>query len=388
MEEFDTSNILSGEEIDTLFQEDINEEEVKSENSDEKDNEIKQENNQKTTEDSVNEETLFEDPESVGSEEEDKQGKEDTKIEKKTGTSPSNNFYSSIASALVEDGIFPNLDEKDVSGISTAEDFAEAVRKEIEAQFDERTKRVDAALTAGVEPTEIQKYERTIEYLDSIDDTLISEESEKGETIRKQLIYNDFINRGYSKERANREVKKSIDGGTDIEDAKEALQSNKSFFKESYDALVKSAQEESRKYEEQRKKEAETLKNDMLNNKEVFNGLQIDMNTRRKAFDAISKPVYKDPETGELFTAVQKYEMDNHLDFLKNVGLLYTLTDGFKNLDKLINQKVKKELKKGIRNLENTINNTSRTSDGNLRFANNIGDDPDSYMGKGWKLDV
>lgn len=387
MEEFDTSNILSGEEIDSLFQDNVSEEESVSE-EDKKDNLKEKENNQETTEDSVNEETLFEDPESVGSEEENKQGKEDTKIEKKTGASPSNNFYSSIASALVEDGIFPNLDKEDISGIFTAEDFAEAVRKEIEAQFDERTKRVDAALSAGVEATEIQKYERTIEYLDSIDDTLISEESEKGEAVRKQLIYNDFINRGYSKERANREVKKSIDGGTDIEDAKEALQSNKSFFKENYDALVKSAQEESRKYEEQRKKEEETLKNDMLNNKEVFNGLQIDMNTRKKAFDAISKPVYKDPETGELFTAVQKYEMDNHLDFLKNVGLLYTLTDGFKNLDKLINQKVRKEMKKGIRNLENTINNTSRTIDGNLRFANNIGDDPDSYMGKGWKLDV
>ena len=47
----------------------------------------------------------------------------------------------------------------------------------------------------------------------------------------------------------------------------------------------------------------------------------------------------------------------------------------------LIKGKVKKEVKKGIRGLENVLNNTARTSDGNLRFVSNVEDDPESFIG-------
>ena len=381
MEELDLNNILSPEEMDNLFDEEGSEtQETPPESTEEK------EQNKETTEVQVDAEDLFE-SESVGSGKEDKQGKEDT-IPDRSGTSPKTNFYSSIASALKEDGIFQNLDNDKAKEIKDAESFAQAMRDEVTAQLDERQKRIDEALNAGIEPSEIQKYEKTLNYLDSIKDENISDESEQGEQLRRQLIYNDFINRGYSKERAQREVKKSFDAGTDIEDAKESLKSNKEFFKNSYDSIVEEAKKAEEKEIEERKKDAETLKKNILEEEKVFGELQIDKATRQKVFDNISKPVYKDPETGELFTALQKYEMDNRLDFLKNVGLIYTLTDGFKNLDGLIKGKVKKEVRKGLRELETTINNTARTSDGNLKFATGVDEDPESYVGKGWHLDV
>lgn len=381
MEELDLSNILSPEEMDNLFNEEGSE--TQETPPDPKEDDKK---NKETTEVQVDAEDLFE-SESVGSGKEDKQGKEDTSPDG-TGTSPKTNFYSSIASALKEDGIFQNLDDDKAKEIKDAESFAQAIRDEVSAQFDERQKRIDEALNAGIEPSEVQKYERTLNYLDSIKDENISDESEQGEQLRRQLIYNDFINRGYSKERAQREVKKSFDAGTDIEDAKESLKSNKEFFKNSYDSIVEEAKKAEEKEVEERKKDAETLKKNILEEEKVFGELQIDKATRQKVFDNISKPVYKDPETGELFTALQKYEMDNRLDFLKNVGLIYTLTDGFKNLDGLIKGKVKKEVRKGLRELETTINNTARTSDGNLKFATGVDEDPESYVGKGWHLDV
>ena len=138
----------------------------------------------------------------------------------------------------------------------------------------------------------------------------------------------------------------------------------------------------------QMKEDSEKLKNSILNDSKVFGDLQIDTTTRRKVLDNISKPVYKDPNTGKLLTAIQKYEAENKLDFIKNVGLLYTLTDGFKNLDSLVNSKVKKETKKAMRELENTINNTSRYSDGNLKFVSGVSDDNESYIGKGFSLDI
>lgn len=381
MEELDLSNILSPEEMDNLFDEEGSKTQETPPEPTEDDNK-----NNETTEVQVDAEDLFE-SESVGSGKEDKQGKEDTTPDG-SGTSPKTNFYSSIASALKEDGIFQNLDNDKAKEIKDAESFAQAIRDEVSAQFDERQKRIDEALNAGIEPSEVQKYERTLNYLDSIKDENISDESEQGEQLRRQLIYNDFINRGYSKERAQREVKKSFDAGTDIEDAKESLKSNKEFFKNSYDSIVEEAKKEEEKEIEERKKDAETLKKNILEEEKVFGELQIDKATRQKVFDNVSKPVYKDPETGELFTALQKYEMNNRLDFLKNVGLIYTLTDGFKNLDGLIKGKVKKEVRKGLRELETTINNTARTSDGNLKFATGVDEDPESYVGKGWHLDI
>ena len=77
-----------------------------------------------------------------------------------------------------------------------------------------------------------------------------------------------------------------------------------------------------------------------------------------------------------------------HTEFLKNVGLLFTLTDGFKNLDGLVKGKVRKEVKKGLRELEQTLNNTSRTPDGNLKFVSGVDEDPESFIGKGYTIDI
>ena len=382
-------NILGADEIENLFVDDEETQETPPVNEETSENEDKDKNKEETTE-VVDVDTLFtEEPESVGSgKEDDTKEKEGTESDKDKGTSPKNNFYSSIAKALKEEGIFPDLDDETANKIKAPEDFAEAVEKQIQARFDKRQKRIDEALNAGVESSEIKKYENTLEYLNSLQDSALSDESDKGEKLRQQLIFQDFINRGYNKERAQREVQKSFNSGTDIEDAKEALASNKEFFQNEYNNLIKEAQEERKKEAQERKEQAEKLKKSILEDTNVFGDIQIDKATRQRVFDNISKPVYKDPETGELFTAIQKYEMENSTEFLKNVGLLFTLTDGFKNLDGLVKGKVRKEVKKGLRELEHTLNNTSRTSDGNLKFVSGVEDDPESFIGKGWDIDV
>ena len=377
-EELSMDNILGTEEIDNLFT-DVSETESQEETSTE-------EQKENTTE-TIDSNDLFEQSESVGSGTEDNKETEDTESNQGSKTSPKNNFYSSIAKALKEDGVFPDLDEETADSIKEAEDFAQVIEQHIQAKFDERQKRIDDALNAGIEVSEIKKYENTIQYLDSIKDDNISDEGEAGENLRKQLIYQDFVNRGYSKERALREVQKSFNAGSDIEDAKEALQSNKQFFEELYDKMIKDAKAEEEREVKERKEQDAKLKKSILEDNKVFGDLQIDKATRQKVIDNISKPIYKNPETGELLTAIQKYERENRTDFLKNVGILYTLTDGFKNLDSLVKGKVNKEMKKGLRELENTLNNTARTSDGNLNFMSGVGDS-ESIISKGWKLDI
>ena len=378
-EELSLDSILGADEIETLFDEEI----VQETPPEEKET---QEKSEETTE-VVDSNNLFDEtPESVGSEEEIEE-KEGTKNNKGNGTSPNNDFYSSIANALKEEGIFPDLDDEEIKATVTPEDFRELIDNQIRAGIEERNRRIDEALNVGVEPTEIKKYENTINYLNSINEEAITDESDRGELLRKQLIYQDFINRGYSKERAEREVNKSFNAGSDIEDAKEALASNKDFFEKSYDNLIKEAKEEEKREEKKRKEQAEQLKKSILEDKAVFGEIQLDSNTRKKVFDNISKPVYKDPETGEFYTAIQKYEKENKTEFLKNVGLLFTLTDGFKNIDKLVKGRVRNEVKKGLRELENTLNNTARTSDGNLRYVSGVGEDSESNA-RGWDLDI
>ena len=386
-EELSLDNILGAEEIENLFVEDDETQGTPPANGEPPEKEEEPSKDKEETTEVVDVDNLFTDtPESVGSGKENTEEKEDT-TPKGDGTSPKN-FYSSIAKALKEEGIFPDLEDDSLTKVKDPEDFRDLIDQQIKAGLDERQKRIDEALNAGVEPTEIRKYENTINFLDSIKEENISDEGDKGEKLRKDLIYQDFINRGYSKERATREVQKSFNAGTDIDDAKEALKSNIDFFRDKYDELVNDAKSEAEQEERERKEQAEKLKSSILNDKDVFGDLSVDKSTRQKIYDNIAKPVYKDPETGEYFTAIQKYEMENRTDFLKNIGLLFTLTDGFKNLDGLVKGKVKKEVKKGLRELEHTLNNTARTSDGNLKFVSGVDEDPESFIGKGWNLDV
>lgn len=384
MEGLDIDNILSPDEVDSLFTSDGSEEtQVTPPEQQEEENKEKP-----TTEvPEVNPDELFTgEPESVGSEKVDTQGKEDTTSKEETGTSPKTNFYSSIASALKEEGILSALDEETLSKIQTPEDFAEAMENELKAKLDERQKRIDEALQVGVEPDEVRKYEGTINYLNTITEDAISDESANGEKLRKQLIFQDFLNRGFSKERAQRETQKSFNSGSDVEDAKEALASNKEYFQREYEDLIAEARAEEEAEKARTKKEAEELKKSILDEKEIFKGLELDKTTREKVYNSISKPVYKDPETGQYLTAIQKYERDNRQDFLKKIGLLFTMTDGFTNLDKLVKPTATKQVKKSLRELEHTINTTRRNTDGSLSFISGVSDDPESKVS--YELDV
>lgn len=372
-------NILTDEDISSLFEDD-NIEETTSDETD--DNKTKEDN--ETTE--VNVEELFTEPESVGRENNNNEEQEDTNDPNDDGASP--NFFSSIAAALVDEGVFPDLDEDEISQIKGPEDFRDLIDRQIKSGIDEANQRVLEALNAGVEPTAIQNYERVLSYLDSIDDTTLEDESEKGENLRKNIIYQDYINRGFSKERATKEVEKSFRAGTDIEDAKESLNGNKDFYKGQYDDLIKEGKEAEAKEAKKQKEQAEELKKSILTEKKVFGDIEIDKNTRQRVYDNIAKPIYKDPDSGKFLTAVQKYQMENPVEFSKNLGLLFTLTDGFKNIDALVGGKVKKEVKKGLRELETKIRSTSSSTSGNLRFANGGYNDKESIFSKNFEIDI
>lgn len=378
--DLNTNYLLSDDEIDSmnLFNDES------TQDPDPGNQETKEDKEEKTTENNVTPDELF-DSESVGSEEQKVKEEDAPDSTQSRGSSPNSDFYYSIANALVEDGVLPDLEEEFVKQIKSPEDLAEAIEKQVNARLDETQRRVNEALQSNIEPDEIRQYENVLSYLDKITEDTLKEESEKGEQLRRQLIFQDLINRKFSKERAAREVKKSIDSGTDIEDAKDALESSKLFFKSQYEDLIQKGKQQVEDNNRRIKKEAEDLKKQMLEDKEIFAGISLDRATRQKAYDNISRPVYK-TEDGQYITAVQKYQMDNPVEFRKKLGVIFTLTDGFNNLDMLVKGKVRKEVRKSLRELENTLTNTGRPS-GNPTFVGNYGD-PESYSGKGWTLDI
>lgn len=395
MEALSFDNILGEQEIETLFTDpednDVQEEhkETEEKETDTSDSDDKKQKEKDNTTEDVDPEDLFEDkaPESVGSGK-DNEGKEDTAPDNDAdGTSP-NNFYSSIANACAVDGIFPNLDDETIKKAVDAESFSNLIEAEINARFDEKQKRISQALENGVEPTDIKKYESTLNYINTITDAAIAEESEKGEQLRYNLIYQDFINKGMTPDKAKKFADRTVDAGTDVEDAKEALLSNKEFFSNAYNKMLQDAQQKADEDKAEREKNAKELEKSLMKDKQLFGDMEISNDIRKKAFDSVSKPVYKDPETGDYMTAIQKYESEHRADFLKYTGLIFAMTNGFKDFDSFAKGKVKKEVKKGLRELEQTLNNTRRNNDGSLRMVTNQKDDPNSFISKGMKLDL
>ena len=184
MEDFGFDNILGEQEIETLFtdpEEDVTPEKEKEEKGEKEVNTSTPKEEKDNTTEVVDPDNLFEDeqPESVGSGE-NKEGKGEDTVPGKDpdGTSPNDNFYSSIANALAVDGIFPNLDDETVKKAVDAESFSDLIEAEINARFDDKQKRISQSLENGVEPSDIKKYESTLDYINTITDAAIAEESE------------------------------------------------------------------------------------------------------------------------------------------------------------------------------------------------------------------
>ena len=375
MEEFTfdfASGLLSPEEAEKLFDETKPLQEMNEEPAEE-------EQEQKETPTEENESSS----EKVGQEEE---HEENAISPQGDGSSPS--IYSSIATALKNDGIFPEFSDEELSAVTTPEAFGELFEKAIQSKMDERQKRIDQALGNGVAPDTVKMYEQTLAYLGSVNDEAISDEGEQGENLRKQLIFNDLLNRGYSQEKATKEVEKSFKSGSDIEDAKDALEALRTFYQNGYDKIQKDAKERTENTKKARQQDEAKFRKMILEDDIVLGETKLDKKTRQSVFDAVSKPVYKDPDTGQLLTQVQKFQKDNPMEFLKQIGMWFVLTNGGKDFSGLSRQQVIAEKNKGIRELERKINSSAFDSDGSLKYMSGTGISNENLLDGGWKVDM
>lgn len=365
-DELSMDYIMTGDEVEDLF---TDESQNKTEDTPPSNTSGEQTTTEgKEVEEEIDPNTLFV-PEGVGSEENQGEG-EGTTTHQGDGSSPDNNFYSSIATACVEDGIFPDLDEEFLKTVKDAEGFKEALNKQMKAMLDERQRMISEALEYGVEPDDVRKCQNVLEYIDNISEDAIREEGDAGIALRRKLIYNDYLNRGFSEERAKKYTQRSFDQGTDIDDALDAKLSNKEFYSSQYENIVEQAKKQAEQEALEEKKRAESVRKTIMETEEPFEGVKLDKATRQRVFETISKPVYKDKD-GNMYTALQKAQHDDEEGFIRKLGYIFTLTDGFKNLDGLVKGKVQKETKRGLQKLEQSLRTPPMP--GEPRFASGVG---------------
>lgn len=315
--------------------------------------------NEDNTEESadIDENDLFDDdstPESVG--EEDKQDMKNPDVSDETGNS-SADFYSSIASALRNDGVLEYLDDDSVSAIVDADTFKDAIEKEITNRFDSKQQELLEAMGYGADVRQLSELQNMVDWLDNLDpETLRNDNDSQIAQLRTDLIGSYYSSLGMNQEQINREIKKSLDAGTDVEDAQNALMMQRDLYHKMYQNQINKAklEEEQRQADLQLRQKAATEA--IMNTEEPFAGIKLDKRTRSRIVDNVYSPSVLRND-GQYYSKLQAYQLDNPEDFLQKIGTIFTITDGFKNFDKLIDRVVVTKNNENIRDLENKLRN-------------------------------
>lgn len=307
---------------------------------------------------------------------------EDEENSDEGGNSP--NFVASIATAIKKEGILSLLDDSDFEEIKDAADLAILFNKQVDRMFDEKQQRISKALEINMEPDAIREYEQALGVVNGIDTSILESESADGEKLRGQVLIQDYLNKGFSIERARREASKSIEAGTDIEDSKEALEEMKVFYTKNYDDAIKNAEKVHNERVKQEKEFSSALEKRFLETEEPIKGIKLNKSERQKLHNQYAKFVDKD-DKGNPLTAIQKYAKENPADYQYNINALFYLTDGFKDLGKVVNKEVKKKTKSAFNDLEKKLSNSNnRVGGGGLNFVNDKSSD--SYSG--WSVQM
>ena len=375
MEDLGIENIMSDNDINSLFEGLENGSDTVYQ---EKENTVEEAKTETSID--VNPDELF-----GGLQESVDDGNDDTKTGEGTESSSSPNFYSSILDALYNDGSLPELSEDDIKSVETDEDFRTMIDKVIDQRVEARNRRVELAMNSGADADLVKQYENIINNLSGITEEMLSQEGRQAEDIRRRIIAQDLMNRGFSKERITKELKKTFDAGMDIEDAKEALQANLEYYNSLYADLINRGRENEKNYKESVRKQGEQLRKSIIEDDGIFEQVGIDKKTRQQIYDTVSKPKYQDND-GNWYTELQNYQMKNPTDFLKYVSMFYQMTDGFKNIDKVVNKSVQKEKKSFVRDLEKKMQNSTRNQTGKLNYIGH-GDPESEYLGN-FRLDI
>jgi len=311
----------------------------------------------------------IQEPEGVGGEDDEDDGEDDSDEEQDSQPS----LYSSLAKVLQEEGVLPSLESD--KKIKTVEDLIEAVKSEIKANefadLTEEQKQYLQAIRAGVPAEQFAPQQSMLQNLKSISE----EEITSNDELRKQLIYQDFILKGYSPEKAEKYTKRSIDIGEDESDAKEALQSIIQVQEAELQNQLKQAELQKQAKAEEDKKQLMTFKKYLEDTKEFIPGVKMNQKIAEKVFEQAIKPVSQTKE-GYPLNAVQKARYENPVEFEAKLNYLFYLTKGFSDFSKIATS----QKSKAVKELDDFVKGNSFTPKGSV-IGTNLDYTPEEFKG-------
>jgi len=262
------------------------------------------------------------------------------------GDDSSQKLYSSLASALAEEGIISSPEDP----IKGPEDLFNTIKKEIQRnEFSDLTdtqKEYLEAVRNGVSVEEFKTVKSFEQQLDNITDEQLAEDVE----LRKSIITQNYMNQGLSEEKANKLAQQAVDLNTDVEEAKEGLESVKQFTKEAYQKRIDAQKAAKQKIIDDQIKQAKELKKAVFDTKEIIPGMPINEKVKNDIHDQMTKVIGKSKD-GKPLNAFMKAREEDPINFTIKMHYLFHLTNGFKNFDKVVT----KSKSDAVKQLDNLI---------------------------------
>lgn len=276
------------------------------------------------------------------------------------GEQSSPKLYHTLASTLVEQGVLSSVEESSLKDIKNIDDFVEVMKSQIKAQelsdLTDVQKDILTGMRDGVADNTVTKFKDAMGKLEGISNDQITDNA----NIRKDLIYQSFLAKGFTKERAELQVDRSVKLGVDLEDAIEAHKELSTVVKSRYQAEIDKEKESIKKDSLQIEKDKVALEKTMLKREEVITGYKIPESTRKEVYKEMMENVSINPETKEPENSLMKYQRENPEEFTHKLYYLWKMSEGFENLNYFKGKKASSTVK----DLENAIRNSTHIQGG------------------------
>ena len=267
-------------------------------------------------------------------------------------------LYSKLAAEFKAKGVLPELDTEKIKSL---EDIESAIRSKIENSLTDRQKAIEEAQKVGAPVNKVVEVTETISKLKKITPEYVG--NPDNVNFRRTAIIQDALSKGYDQERASSIAERSIEAGTDIEDAKFALESINKKEESSLEKIIGDVKEK---------------ENDSLNNiksyisetKEVIPGIQLNDSQKDELYDQITT------DLGGKDNAFMKAQKSDPIGSRIKLETLFFITKGltdFSVFNSIAETKVSSNLEDLIRGASFTesggVNTTVKDSRSNFKLS-------------------
>ena len=278
-------------------------------------------------------------------------------------------LFQALAESLKNQGFFSSLDNIE---IKNEEDLAKAFKEELKrnefSDLSETQKEYLEALREGVPDEVVKDHFHTGTVFANITDNIL----ENDEAIRKQVIIQERIAKGWTPERAEREYKRINDLGEGLEESKFSLDSLKQMEQLDYKQKVEEAKQVKIEEEKQNKERLDNLKKAVYKEEKFLNTFKVDDGLKGAVHRSMTDIIGYD-ELGRPLNKLMQHRMQDPLDFEVKLYYMYELTKGFTDISKFTNKAMSTASKK----LTNAISNSTYIKSSGGKTPYDVTDDRD-----------